>query len=103
MLRYFLTYRGVRLPLALAEELAPDALRHRNTYFRAEFDPAGRVCWLEKLVYGEVEMRHDYEWSTDGRLVAATLRDAEGETVRQTLDNEAVDGGGPGLSARRGA
>jgi hypothetical protein len=73
LLRYFLTYRGIRLPLTLTEELAPEALRHRNTYFRAAYDEAGRVLWLEKLVYGEVELRHDYEWDPDGRLRSATV------------------------------
>lgn len=58
-IRYFLTYRGVKLPLCLTEELPADALQHRNTYFRAAFDDQGRLAWLEKLVYGEVEMRHE--------------------------------------------
>ena len=49
-LRYFLTYRGVTLPLCLTEELAPDALRNRNTYFQADHDEAGRMLWLEKMV-----------------------------------------------------
>lgn len=72
-LRYFLTYRGVQLPLVLAEELAVEDLRNRNTYFRAAYDEAGRMQWVEKLVYGEVEMRHDYRWHPDGRLGAATV------------------------------
>lgn len=72
-LRYFLTYRGVTLPLQLCEELAPVALRNRNTYFRAAYDAAGRVRWLEKLVYGEVEMRHDYRYGSDGVLRSATI------------------------------
>ena len=70
-IRYFLTYRGVRLPLTLAEELQEADLRNRNTYFRAGYDGAGRVRWLEKCVYGEVELRHDYQWSDDGRLLEA--------------------------------
>jgi hypothetical protein len=73
MLRYFLTYRGVKLPLTLAEELAPDAIRNRNTYFQAEYDDAGRLCWLEKLVYGEVEMRHDYVYDEAGSLREARI------------------------------
>ena len=72
-LRYFLTYRGTTLPLCLAEELAPDALRNRNTYFRAAYGDAGRMLWLEKLVYGEVELRHDYHWRDDGTLAGATI------------------------------
>jgi len=74
-LRYFLTYRGVSLPLRLVEELDAQALRHRNTYFRAAYDGDGRVCWLEKLVYGEVEMRHDYRYDDThgGVLREATI------------------------------
>jgi hypothetical protein len=73
-LRYFLTYRGTGLPLTLTGELAADSLRHRNTYIRAEFDDAGRLLWLEKLVYGEVELRHDYLYADDGTLCSATIR-----------------------------
>ncbi|TAK75376.1 MAG: hypothetical protein EPO12_18795 [Aquabacterium sp.] len=72
-LRYFLTYRGIALPLVLTEELAPEALRHRNTYFRAAYDAQGRMLWVEKLVYDEVEMRHDYRWADDGSLCGATV------------------------------
>lgn len=87
--RYFLTYRGVRLPLQLVEELAPDALRHRNTYFRASYDAAGRVQCIEKLVYGEVELRHDYRWTASGRLAAATL--TTGGEDPQHLEFDAAD------------
>lgn len=72
-LRYFLTYRGVKLPLCMAEEIAADVLTHRNTYFRAGFDGLGRMAWVEKLVYGEVEMRHDYRYNTDGQLLEAVV------------------------------
>ena len=78
-LRYFLTYRGVSLPLCMAEELAPDALRNRNTYFQAEHDEAGRMLWVEKLVYGEVEMRHDYHYDVNGALRSATIHTPDEE------------------------
>lgn len=71
--RYFLTYRGVKLPLQMAEELAPEALRNRNTYFEVAYDDAGRMVRVEKRVYGEVELRHDYVHDADGRLVQATI------------------------------
>ncbi len=74
LLRYFLTYRGMRLPLQLTEELPADALANRNTFFRAGYDEAGRLCWIEKLVYGAVEMRHDYAWGADGELDAVTVQ-----------------------------
>jgi len=83
-LRYFLTYSGVSLPLRLTEELTPDTLRNRNTYFQAAYDSAGRMLWLEKMVYGEVEMRHDYEWSAAGQLSKAIIRtDDEEPQVRE--------------------
>jgi len=72
-LRYFLTYSGVSLPLRLTEELTADTLRNRNTYFQAAFDANERMLWLEKRVYGEVEMRHDYEWDEQGHLRKATI------------------------------
>jgi len=72
-LRYFLTYSGVKLPLRMTEEIKADALTHRNTYFRAGFDAAGRMAWVEKLVYGEVEMRHDYAYGDDGQLRNAVI------------------------------
>lgn len=71
--RYFLTYRGVKLPLQFAEELAPDALTNRNTYFVVTYDDAGRISRCEKRVYGEVEMSHLYEYGDDGRLVSACI------------------------------
>lgn len=66
--RHFLSYRGTGLPLELMEELEPDSLRHRNTWFRAGYAADGRMLWVEKWVYGEVEMRHDYSWSDQGHL-----------------------------------
>ena len=71
--RYFLTYSGVALPLNLLQELSPQALRNRNTYFQADYDAAGRMLWLEKRVYGEVDLRHDYEWTGDGLLAKAII------------------------------
>ena len=90
--RYFLTYRGVTLPLNLAEELAPQDLRNPNTYFRAGYDVAGRMTWVEKLVYGEVELRHDYIWGSDGTLTSATILapDEEPQVLRFEPDQGKV-------------
>lgn len=73
IVRYFLTYRGVSLPLNFTEELPADALRHRNTYFRAFYDVHGQMLICEKMVYGEVEMRHEYAYDAAGQLASATL------------------------------
>jgi hypothetical protein len=84
--RYFLSYSGVKLPLQLLEELPPDALRNRNTYFRACYDAAGHMRSCEKLVYGEVEMRHDYSYAADGTLAQATIQGADEDEDAQILN-----------------
>jgi hypothetical protein len=75
--RWFLTYCGVKLPLQLAEELSFEALRNRNTYFEATYDAEGRLVCVEKRVYGEVELRHDYCYDAAGRLVQASVTEAD--------------------------
>jgi len=78
--RYFLTYRGVRLPLQLAEELSADDVRNRNTYFAARYDAAGRLTEIDKCVYGEVEMTHRYTWdAASGQLTQAIIQVGEEE------------------------
>ncbi|HSD36033.1 MAG TPA: DUF6156 family protein [Rhodocyclaceae bacterium] len=84
--RYFLSYSGVKLPLNLREELQPDALRNRNTWFRACYDAAGRMLSCEKIVYGEVEMRHDYRYDADGKLLQATIQGADEDEAAQILN-----------------
>ncbi|HEY6880051.1 MAG TPA: DUF6156 family protein [Polyangiales bacterium] len=81
--RYFLTYRGIRLPLALCEELEPSSARHRGTYYRGHYDADGRMVRCEKLVYGEVELLHEYAYDGSGRLCQATVTTAGDEP--QTL------------------
>lgn len=71
--RYFLTYRGVKLPLQFAEELQADALRNRNTWFQVDYDALGRIVRAEKKVYGETGMCHEYVWNDAGRLVRASI------------------------------
>jgi len=77
--RYFHTYRGVSLPLTLTEELEPAALGNRGTFFRASYDAGGRMVRCEKVVYGEVELEHVYEYDALGRLRRATVTAAGDE------------------------
>jgi hypothetical protein len=83
--RYFLTYSSRTLPLQLVEELPVEALRNRNTWFEAVYDPSGRMLSVCKLVYGDVEMRHDYEYAEDGRLASALIQMADEEPHRLQL------------------
>jgi hypothetical protein len=77
--RYFLSYSGVQLPLQLVEELQESALKNRNTWFCADYDDAGRVIRIEKIVYGEVEMTHVYKYDSTGRLSEATVLSGDGD------------------------
>jgi hypothetical protein len=71
--RYFLTYSGVRMPLKLVEPLEASELENRNTYFRVTYDASGRIATCEKLVYGEVELSHQYAYRDDGSLLHARV------------------------------
>ncbi|GLT23791.1 MAG: DUF6156 family protein [Zoogloea sp.] len=77
--RYFTSYSGVRLPLKLVGELASEDMRNRNTFYRGGFDADGRLVRCEKVVYGEIEVCHEYRYHADGRLAQALIHDANGE------------------------
>lgn len=74
-LRYFTSYSGAGLPLRLVGELAADDMRNRNTYYVGTFDSAERLVRCEKIVYGETEVCHEYDYHADGRLARATIAD----------------------------
>ena len=65
--RYFISYSGVKLPLKLVNELPDEShLENRNTYFRGYFVADQRLLLLEKLVYGDIELRHRYRYYPNG-------------------------------------
>lgn len=77
--RYFLSYTGVKVPFNLVSPIPEDGLGHRNTYIRAYYDAAGRLSGFEKVVYGEVELIHRYDYHPSGLLHRAevTMLDEE--------------------------
>jgi hypothetical protein len=77
--RYFTSYSGAKLPLKLVGELDESDMRNRNTYFRGRFDAAGQLIACEKLVYGEIEFRHEYRYHPDGRIAHAMIDDGSNE------------------------
>lgn len=79
--RYFTSYSGARLPLKLVGELDAADMRNRNTYFRGSFNAADQLIACEKIVYGEIELRHDYRYHPDGNLAQAEIDDGSGETT----------------------
>ncbi len=84
--RYFLSYSGVKLPLRLVTPLEPGELQNRNTFFRAQYDEAGRIVCCEKMVYGEVELAHRYEYRADGVLARAEIHMGDDEPTEMLFD-----------------
>ncbi len=96
--RYFTTYTGVDLPFHLVNAIAPDALSNRNTFICGYYDRAGKLRAFEKIVYGEVELAHRYEYHANGALSRveitmsgedAVIRDFD-ESGRQVPGQDAV-------------
>lgn len=83
--RYFLTYTGVKVPFKLVEPIEAEHLTHRNTFIRAYFDPAGLLTGFDKMVYGEVELAHRYDYHPNGQLSRAAVTMDE-ETVVLAFD-----------------
>ncbi len=71
--RYFVSYSGVKLPFNLVNAIAAEALSNRNTFIRACFNKAGVLTGFDKVVYGEVELAHRYEYHGNGALSRAEI------------------------------
>jgi hypothetical protein len=84
--RYFISYSGVKLPLRLVSEVAAADVANRNTFFRGYFDDAGRLVRVQKMVYGELELQHEYAYRADGSLAQAQITDADGELTELAFD-----------------
>jgi len=92
--RFFVTYTGIKLPLKLVNPLEDAELTNRNTFFRADFDDEDRLLGFEKIVYGEVEMAHRYEYHASGVLKRAEITDAEEEVTVLAFDETGAAIGG---------
>jgi len=81
--RFFVSYSGVKLPFNLVNAIAPDALSNRNTFIKAYFDRAGMLMGFDKVVYGEVELAHRYDYHANGALRRAeiTMLDEDAATL----------------------
>ena len=77
--RHYVTYSGIKLPLKLVNPLEENDIANRNTYFRAWFDDQERMLRCEKVVYGEVELQHCYEYHDNGCLKEAVITEADDE------------------------
>ena len=79
--RYFTTYSGVKLPFKLVGELGEHEIRNRNTFFRGYFDADGVLLGFQKVVYGDVELEHQYSYDDEGNLRQAEITDADREVT----------------------
>lgn len=79
--RYFLSYRSVKLPLKLVNEITEADLNYRNFYYQGEFDENGLLLNCQKIVYNEVESEHRYRYDGNGILVWAQI--SEDDDVRE--------------------
>jgi hypothetical protein len=84
--RYFVSYSGIKLPLKLVNEITETSLNNRNTYYRGYFDDQDRMLLCEKVVYGEVESEHQYQYYDNGVLKHAKI--TEDDDVREIHFNE---------------
>ena len=84
--RHFTTYSGVKLPFKLVSELTDADLRNRNTFFRGYFDSDDRLLGFDKLVYGEIELAHRYEYDAAGTLRHAEITDVDGDVTELSFD-----------------
>jgi hypothetical protein len=84
--RFFVSYSGVRLPFNLVNAIEPGALSNRNTFIRAYFDKAGTLSGFDKVVYGEVELSHRYEYHGNGRLRRAEIVMLDEEPAALSFD-----------------
>ncbi|OAN50593.1 hypothetical protein A6A04_17845 [Paramagnetospirillum marisnigri] len=73
VLRHFLSYSGVKLPLKLVSPLEDSDLGHRNTFMRAYFDPEERLVGCDKMVYGDIQLSHRYDYHPNGMLKRAEI------------------------------
>lgn len=79
--RYFVSYSGVKLPLKLVNEITLENMHNRNTYYRGTYDEKGHLRRCEKIVYGEVDVEHQYRYDDLGNLVWAKI--TEGDEARE--------------------
>lgn len=84
--KYYLSYSGVRLPLKMVGELEPTEIHLRNTWFGAITDEKGQTVVIHKIVYGELELEHNYQYHSDGRLAKVQIFDSQLEDEDQTRE-----------------
>jgi hypothetical protein len=52
---------------------------HGYTFFRGYFDADGVLLGFQKVVYGDVELEHQYSYDDESNLRQAEITDADGD------------------------
>jgi hypothetical protein len=86
--RYFTSYTGVTLPLTLVTELDAGGVERRITCFRGYYDGHGQLIRVEKVVYGEIEFTHQYDYAADGSICKAVLTEDDEEPRTLVFDDQ---------------
>lgn len=86
--RHFLSYTGIKLPLNLLSPLQEADIANRNTYFRAYYDDQDRMLVCQKVVYGEIELEHRYEYYASGALKRAEIIEADEDPKIMCFDEQ---------------
>jgi len=76
---YFLSYSGITLPFNLVGELSLTEVENRNTFFGARYNEQGQTILIHKVVYGEIELSHQYRYHPSGSLQSALIVNIDDE------------------------
>ena len=86
--RFFVSYSGVKMPFNLVNVIPQESLSNRNTFIRAYFDKAGLLTGFDKVVYGEVELTHRYQYHDNGTLRRAEVVMLDEDAVVLCFDEQ---------------
>jgi hypothetical protein len=86
--RHFVAYSGVKLPLKLVNPLEESDMRNRNTFFRGYYNDQDQLMVCQKVVYGEIEFEHNYEYYDNGNLKTAIIKEADEEAKTLSFDEQ---------------
>ena len=86
--RYYLSYSSPTLPLKLVSPLSLEDITNRNTFFGANLDEQGRICLIHQLVYGHIELCHQYGYDKDGQLSWAEISNTDDEVRKLWFNPE---------------
>lgn len=84
---YYLSYSSPKLPLTLVNPLSDEEVHNRNTCFGACVDDDGKVIVIHQLVYGAVELSHEYSYAPEGHLAWAEIRMPDEATRKLWFDD----------------